>query len=212
MSLDEKMKSLELQKKYSEMINELRINEAASTLWYAKLSSLMAEDRPQIAGMLQSLEEISQTITTLLRKCTMFLDENFAPVPIDIEASTTIGTPTPDSMDRERDDVFSLNSLRTFLQGLPPKELDKEPTTSVKFWFITTTGKSESIDLTFPEKEYFVNVLISVLSQIEGVKDNEEFSVSPLGFNPLLLPQFETSLDQILSTYLEEFTLIKFYR
>ncbi len=211
MSLDEKMKSLELQKNYSEMINELRINESAKTLWYAKLSSLMAEDRPQIAGMLQSLEEISQTMTTLLRKCTMFLDENFAPVPVDIEASTTIGTPTPDLSSRERDDVFSISSLRSFIQRLPQKETDKEQPTSVKFWYITAKGKSESIDLSFSEKEYFANVLVSVLTQIEGVKDDEKFSVSPLGFNPLLLPQFETSLDQILSSYSEEFTLIKFY-
>ncbi|MHA1994803.1 MAG: hypothetical protein ACW97Z_09700 [Candidatus Hodarchaeales archaeon] len=211
MSLDERMKSLELQKNYSEMINELRINESAKTLWYAKLSSLMAEDRPQIAGMLQSLEEISQTITTLLRRCTMFLDENFAPVPVDIEASTTIGTPTPDLSSRERDDVFSISSLRSFIQRLPQKETDKEQATSVKFWYITAKGKSESIDLSFSEKEFFANVLVSVLTQIEGVKDDEEFSVSPLGFNPLLLPQFETSLDQILSSYSEEFTLIKFY-
>ncbi|MHA1977637.1 MAG: hypothetical protein ACW98I_12090 [Candidatus Hodarchaeales archaeon] len=212
MTLDEKLKSLELQKNFSEMINELRINESAKTLWYAKISSLMAEDRPQIAGMLQSLEEISQTITTLLRKCTMFLDENFSSVPVEIEASTTVGTPTPDSLNRERDDVFSLGSLRSFSQTLPQKEIDREKTVSAKFWYITASGKSESLDLTFSEKEYLANVLISVLTQIEGVSDNEEFSVSPLGYNPLLIPQFETSFDQILSSYSEEFTLIKFYR
>ena len=212
MSLDEKLKSLELQKNYSEMINELRINESAKTVWYAKLSSLMAEDRPQIAGMLQSLEEISQTMTTILRRCTMFLDENFAPLPVEIEASTTIGTPIPDSANRERDDVFSLVTLRSFIQTLPQKEMDKEKTALVKFWYITTGGKSESLELTFSEKEYLANVLISVLTQIEGVTDNEEFSVSPLGFNPLLFPQFETSIDQVLSSYSDEFTLIKFYR
>ena len=211
MSLDEKLKSMELQKNYSEMINELRINESAMTLWYAKLSSLMAEERPQIAGMLQSLEEISQTITTLLRKCTMFMDENFSPVPVEIEASTTISAPTPDLSNRERDDVFSLGSLRTLAQTLPQKEIDKEKVQSVKFWYITGGGKSEALDLTFSEKDYFTNVLISVLTQIEGLTDNEEFSVSPLGFNPLLLPQFESSLDQILTSYANEFTLIKFY-
>ncbi|PWI47350.1 hypothetical protein CEE45_12205 [Candidatus Heimdallarchaeota archaeon B3_Heim] len=211
MSLDEKLKSLELQRNYSEMINELRINESAMTLWYAKLSSLMAEERPQIAGMLQSLEEISQTITTLLRKCTMFMDEHFSPVPVEIAASTTISAPTPDLSKRERDDVFSLGSLRTLAQTLPQKEIDKEKAQSVKFWYITGGGKSEALDLTFSEKDYFTNVLISVLTQIEGITDNEEFSVSPLGFNPLLLPQFESSLDQILTSYANEFTLIKFY-
>ncbi len=211
MSLDEQLKSLELQKNYSEMINELRINESAMTLWYAKLSSLMAEERPQIAGMLQSLEEISQTITTLLRKCTMFMDEHFSPVPVEIEASTTISAPTPDLSNRERDDVFSLGSLRTLAQTLPQKEIDREKVQSVKFWYITGGGKSEALDLTFSGKDYFTNVLISVLTQIEGITDNEEFSVSPLGFNPLLLPQFESSLDQILTSYANEFTLIKFY-
>lgn len=211
MSLEEKLKSLELQKNYSEMINELRISESAKTLWYAKISSLMAEDRPQIAGMLQSLEEMSQTITTLLRKCTMFLDENFSPVPVEIEASTTIGTPPPDSVSRERDDVFSLSSLRSLIQSLPQKEVEKEKTVTAKFWYITADGKSESLEITVPEKEYFANVLKSVLTRIEGVTDSEEFSVSPLGYNPLLLPQFETSTDQILSSYSEDFTLIKFY-
>ncbi len=212
MSLDEKLKSLELQKKYSEMINELRISESANTLWYAKISSLMAEDRPQIAGILQSLEELSQTITTLLRKCTMFLDDNFSPIPVEIEASTTIGTPTPDSVSRERDDIFSLGSLRSLIQTLPSKELDREKTTTVKFWYITAGGKSESLDLQVSENEYLANVLIAVLTKIEGVTDNEEYSVSPLGFNPLLLPQFETAIAQILTSYSDEFTLIKFYR
>ncbi len=211
MSLEEKLKSLENSKNYSEMVNELRQNESSMTLWYAKLASLMAEDHPQIAGMLQSLEEISHTTTTLLRKCVMQLDETYAPIPVEIQASTTIGSSTPDSVIRERDDIFSLSSLKTLLQSYTPKEELSGEKKSIKFWYILG-GQNESVELEFSDNEYFLNILIKVLTQIKGLSEDEEFSVSPLGYDPLLLTQFENSVNQILASYSSEFTLIKFYR
>ncbi len=133
-------------------------------------------------------------------------------MPTEIQASTTIGTQTKEQLSRDRDDVFSLTSLNNIMQNLPSKtDLSKSTTATVKFWFIRE-GKNESVEMNIPENEYFITILIKVLKQIENLQLNEEFSVSPLGFNPLLLPQFENSIDQIISSYSNEFTLIKFYR
>ncbi|MHA1940641.1 MAG: hypothetical protein ACXACP_11620 [Candidatus Hodarchaeales archaeon] len=211
MSLEEKLKSLEGAHDYSEMVNELRKAESALTHWYAKLGSLLTEDHPQLAGMLQSVEEISQTTTTILRRCSMLLDESFASVPAEIQASTTISTQSQEQPSRDRDDVFSLTSLTSILQELPTKTELSNTEVMVKFWFIIE-GKNESVELNIPENEYFISIIIKVLNQIENLTQNEEFSVSPLGFNPLLLPQFENSVSQIVNSYSNEFTLIKFYR
>ena len=211
MSLEEKLKSLENSKEYSEMVNQLRQNESLLTSWYAKLSSLLLEERPQIAGMLQSLEEISITTTTLLRKCVMLLDDDYSPVPVDIEASTTIGSPPPDTVVRERDDVFSLSSLNSIKQSLPTKEVSPGDEQLLKVWYITG-GQNECIELSFAENKPLLDAIIAILSKIEGLSDDEEFSISPLGFDPILVAQFETSVSQILSSYTDEFTLIKFYR
>jgi len=211
MSLEEKLKSLENSKDYSEMVNQLRQNESLLTSWYGKLSSLLAEEKPQISGMLQSLEEISITTTTLLRKCAMLLDDDYSPVPADIQASTTIGSPTPDAVVRDRDDVFSLSSLKSIQQSLPTKEVSPGNEQTLKVWYITG-GQNECIELTFPENKTFLDMIIAVLLKIEGLKDDEEFSISPLGYDPILLAQFESSIHQILSSYTDEFTLIKFYR
>jgi len=211
LSLEEKLKSLENSKDYLEMVNQLRQNESLLTSWYGKLSSLLVEERPQIAGMLQSLEEISITTTTLLRKCVMLLDDDYSPVPVDIEASTTIGSPTPDTVIRERDDVFSLSSLNSIKQSLPTKEVSPGDEQLLKVWYITG-GQNECIELSFAENKPLLDAIIAVLSKIEGLNDDEEFSISPLGFDPILVAQFETSVSQILSSYTDEFTLIKFYR
>ncbi|MHA1206618.1 MAG: hypothetical protein ACTSSO_03495 [Candidatus Hodarchaeales archaeon] len=211
MSLEEKLKSLENTKDYSEMVNQLRQNESLLTSWYAKLSSLLLEERPQIAGMLQSLEELSITTTTLLRKCTMLLDDEYSPVPADILASTTIGTPPPDTVVRDRDDVFSISSLKSIQQSLPAKEVSPGNEQALKVWYIAG-GQNECIELSFPDNKYFNDVIIAALSKIEGLNDNEEFSISPLGYDPILVAQFESSINQIISSFTNEFTLIKFYR
>ncbi len=211
MSLEEKLKSLENSKDYSEMVNQLRQNESLLTSWYAKLGSLLVEERPQIAGMLQSLEEISITTTTLLRKCAMLLDDDYSQVPADIQASTTIGGPTPDAVVRDRDDVFSLSSLKSIQQSLPTKEVPPGNEQVLKVWYIAG-GQNEFIELSLPENKPLIDAIIAVLSKIEGLNDDEEFSISPLGYDPILVAQFESSINQILSSYTDEFTLIKFYR
>ncbi len=211
MSLEEKLKSLENSKDYLEMVNQLRQNESLLTSWYGKLSSLLVEERPQIAGILQSIEELSITSTTLLRKCTMLLDEDYSPVPADIQASTTIGTSPQDTVSRDRDDIFSLSSLKSIQQTLQPKEVSPGNEQTLKVWYITG-GKNEAVDLSFPENKPFLEAIIAVLSKVDEIKDDEEFSISPLGYDPILVTQFESSVNQILSSYTNEFTLIKFYR
>ena len=211
LSLEEKLKSLENNKDYLEMVNQLRQNESLLTSWYAKLSSLVVEERPQIAGILQSIEELSITTTTLLRKCSMLLDEDYSPVPVDAEASTSIRAPKPDASSRERDDVFSLGSLLTIQKTLPPKEGSQGNEELLKVWYITG-GKNESIEFSIPDNKPFLEAIITVLSKIEGLGNDEEFSISPLGYDPILVAQFESSVNQILSSYTNEFTLIKFYR
>lgn len=211
MSLEEKLKSLEHSKDYLEMVNQLRQNESLLTSWYGRLSSLLLEERPQIAGILQSIEELSITSTTLLRKCTMLLDEDYSPVPADIQASTTIGTSTQDTVSRDRDDIFSLSSLKSIQQTLQPKEVSPGTEQALKVWYITG-GKNEAVDLSFPENKPFIEAIIAVLLKVGEIKDDEEFSISPLGYDPILVAQFESSVNQILSSYTNEFTLIKFYR
>ncbi len=211
MSLEEKLKSLENTKDYLEMVNQLRQNESLLTSWYAKLSSLLLEERPQIAGMLNSLEEISITTTTLLRKCTMLLDDDYSPVPSDIQASTTIGSSTPEAAVRERDDIFSVSSLKSIQQSLPTKGVSQGNEQMLKVWYIAS-GQNESIELSFRDNQFFIDAIIAVLLKIEGLNDDEEFSISPLGFDPILVAQFGNSINQIVSSYTDEFTLIKFYR
>jgi len=211
LSLEEKLKSLENSKDYLEMVTQLRQNESLLTSWYAKLGSALVEERPQIAGMLQSIEELSITTTTLLRKCTMLLDDDYSPVPSDIQASTTIGSPTPDTVVRERDDVFSLSSLKSIQQSLPAKEEITGDEQVLKVWYIAG-GQNECVELSFPGNKHFIDVIIAVLSKIEGLNDDEEFSISPLGYDPILVAQFENSINQVISSYTDEFTLIKFYR
>lgn len=193
------------------MVNQLRQNESLLTSWYAKLSSLLVEDRPQIAGILQSIEELSITTTTLLRKCTMLLDEDYSPVPVDIQASTTIGTSTSETVPRDRDDIFSLSSLLAIQKSLPTKDVPPSNEQVLKVWYIAG-GQNESVELSFPDNKHFIDVIIAALSKIEGLKDDEEFSISPLGYDPILVAQFENSINHILTSYTDEFTLIKFYR
>jgi hypothetical protein len=211
MSLEEKLKSLENSKDYLEMVNQLRQNESILTSWYAKLSSLLIDEKPQISGMLQSLEEISITTTTLLRKCSMLLDEEYSPVPVDTQASTTISSPSPDTVSRDRDDIFSVLSLKSIQQSLPAKEVSKGNEQELKVWYIAG-GKNECIELSFSENRPFLDAIMAVLGKIEGLNDNEEFSISPLGYDPILIAQFENSINQVLSSYTNEFTLIKLYR
>ena len=208
--LEEKLKSLENTKDYSEIINQLRQHESMLTSWYAKLSSSLLEDKPQVAGMLESIEELSLTTTTLLRKCTMLLSDDYSPVPADIPASTTIGTSTPEVTTRDRDDVFSLSSLKSIEQTLPAKETSEGSEQLLKVWYIAS-GQNECIEVTVPENQPFLGALIAVLSKIEGLNNDEEFSISPLGYDPILVAQFENTINQIITSYTNEFTLIKFY-
>ena len=165
MSLEEKLKSLEGAHDYSEMINELRKAESALTHWYAKLGSLLAEEHPQLAGILQSVEEISQTTTTLLRRCSMHLDESFAPIPTEIEASTTISAQSQDQASRERDDVFSLTSLSNIQQNLPAKADLSNTEVTVKVWYIIG-GNNESVEITIPEND----MSISIAGKIDNIE------------------------------------------
>ncbi len=207
--LDEKMKDLKDQQNYQEMIKLLRKYEANATQWYAELSSLFSEQNPTITGILQALEQVSLSITSLLRKCNELLEDSFITVPIETEPSTVIATSETSS--RERDDIFTLNNLKTIIDRLPSHSISKDDKDlDLKFWYIVS-GKNESIEISIQEKEYFGKALMQVLDKI-NIGADERFSISPLGFEAILAPQIQSSVSQIAKSYGNEYTLIKLYR
>jgi hypothetical protein len=207
--LDEKMKELKDQQNYQEMITLLRKHEANATQWYAQLSSLLSEQNPTITGILQALEQVSLSITSLLRNCNAMLEDSLISVPIETEPSTTIATGETSS--RERDDTFTLNDLKTVIDGLPSHDISKDDKhQELKFWYIVS-GKNESIEISIKEKEYFGKALTQVLDKID-IGADEKFSVSPLGYEAILSPQMQSNVTQIVKSYGNEFTLIKLYR
>ncbi|MFX0084618.1 MAG: hypothetical protein ACFFAU_03010 [Candidatus Hodarchaeota archaeon] len=207
--LDEKMKELKDQQNYQEMIKLLRKHEAKATQWYAQLSSLFSEENPTITGILQAIEQVSLSITSLLRNCNELLEDSFIKVPIETEPSTVIATSETSS--RERDDTFTLNGLKTIVDRLPSLSISEDDKVlDLKFWYILS-GKNESLEISIQEKEYFGKAILQVLDQI-NIGVDESFSVSPLGFEAILSPQIQTAVNQIVKSYGKEFTLIKLYR
>ncbi|MFX0124957.1 MAG: hypothetical protein ACFFAE_15100 [Candidatus Hodarchaeota archaeon] len=204
----ERLKELETTQNYSEMLNELRKHESISTQAYSRIRSLITN--PTIAGILQALEEMSVSATSLLRHCSDLMEDETVAVPLaaEAEASSTISV-SADAM-RDRDNMFGLDDLQTLLSEIQPKEVSEEGATiTATFWYIKG-GKNESIKLDLPEREIFGKIIIDLLKQIEVASD-EKFSISPLGYEVLLRHQLQNSFGQIVKTYGEEFTLIKLY-
>ena len=204
----ERLKELETTQNYSEMLNEIRKHESISTQAYIRLSSLITN--PTIEGILKALSEMSVSATSLLRHCITLLEEEIVDAPLagEIEVSST--SAVSHDISRDRDDMFTLDSLNILLAETTPSELSKEDTMIVaKFWYIKG-GTNEVIELTVSEKEIFVKILVNILEQIEASSE-EKFSISPLGYEVLLRHQFYNSFRKIVKTYGEEFTLIKLY-
>lgn len=206
----EKLKELETSQNYSEMLDEIRQHESITTQAIVRLNSLISEKNPIVAGILKALEEMSISATSLLRHCTTLLEEEIIAAPLagETEVSSTIAVPA--DVSRDRDNMFTLDSLEALLSEIPPSEISEEGSSVTgKFWFIKG-GKNESIELTLSEKEIFGKILLDLLKQIE-VGSDEKYSVSPLGYEALLHYQLQNSFGQIVKTYGEEFTLIKLY-
>ena len=204
----ERLKELETTQNFTEMLTELRKHESISTQAYSQIRSLIPN--PTVSGILHALEEMSISATSLLRHCTTLLEEEIVEVPLagETEVSHTIAAPIETS--RERDDMFTLNSLEGILREGPRIEVSEEDTTvTARFWFIKE-GKNESIEVIKSEKETIGKILLDILNQIEVERD-EKFSISPLGYDPLLQHQFHNSFGHIVKTYGTEFTLIKLF-
>ena len=204
--LDEKLKELRDQQNYKEMINVLRKHEAMAIEWYTQLSST-SELEPTINGIFLALEQISLSMTSLLRKCSNLLEDSEISISIESEPST--GIPVGDTSSRERDDTFTANILNGLIQNYPSHEVSKEETQELKFWYIIS-GKNESFEISVPQKEYFGESLAQVMEKI-GIGLDEKFSVSPLGYEAILLPQMQNNVSTIVKSYGNEFTLIKLF-
>ncbi|MHA2244997.1 MAG: hypothetical protein ACXADY_08515 [Candidatus Hodarchaeales archaeon] len=204
----ERLKELETTQNYSEILNELRKHESVSTQAYVRLSSLISN--PIIEGILKALTEMSVTATSLLRHCTTLLEEEIVDAPLAGETEVSSNSTVSHDASRDRDDMFTLDSLNILLTETTPSEFSKEDTKiTAKFWHIKS-GTNESIELTVSEKEIFAKILVNILKQI-GASSDEKFSISPLGYEVLLHHQFYNSFSKIVKTYGEEFTLIKLY-
>jgi hypothetical protein len=207
--LDERLKELETAQNYSEMLNLLKKHESDLTKAYTYVRTLI--ENPTIIGILKALEEMSISATSLLRHSIDLLDEEIIEAPIkgDIEVSSSISAPM--EITRDRDNIFSLNSLNDLAGEFPIKEISRDDVKiSIKFWYIKS-AQNESIELEISEKEVFGVVLQNVLKKIEADPD-ENFSISPLGYDALLKHQFLNSIAQLTKLYGEEFTLIKMYK
>ncbi len=203
----ERLKELENAQDYAKMIEELRKHEAV-THWYSKLSSTLEEDNPMVSGVLYSIEQLSLTLTTLLRHCSALMEQPIPPTPVETEASTTISL--KDTTSRDRDDIFSLNTLEGIIAGLPAKDSESGETVTLNFWIILG-GENKKIEVSLSGADYFVKALKGALSKNEEIKPEEKFSVSPLGYDALLVPQFSNSISQTQKSYGNEFTLIKLF-
>jgi hypothetical protein len=204
----ERLKELETTQDYSEMLNELRKHESIATQAYSRISSFITN--PEIAGILKALEEMSVSATSLLRHCSDLLEDETIAAPLAAEADVSSTISVSVETTRNRDNMFSLDTLQTLLSESPPKEISEEGTTiSATFWYIKG-GQNESIELNLSEREIFARIIFDILKQI-GVGSEEKFSISPLGFEELLRHQLQNSFGHIVKTYGEEFTLIKLY-
>ena len=204
--LDEKLKELRDQQNYKEMINVLRKHEAMAIEWYTQLSSISELD-PTLNGIFLALEQISLSMTSLLRKCSDLLEDSEISISIESEPSTSIKV--GDTSSRERDDTFTVTILNELIQDYPSHEVPKEETQELKFWYIIS-GKNESLEISVPQKEYFGKSLTQVMEKI-GIGLDEKFSVSPLGYEAILLPQMQSTVSKIVKIYGNEFTLIKLF-
>jgi len=204
----ERLKELETAQDYSEMLNELRKHESISTQAYARVSSLI--NNPTIAGILKALEEMSVSATSLLRHCSDLMEDETIAAPLAAEADVSSTISVSAETTRDRDNMFSLDDLQILLSEISPKEVSEDSVTiSATFWYIKG-GKNESIELSLSEREIFGKIIFDILKQIE-VGADEKFSISPLGYEALLLHQLQNSFGQIVKAYGEEFTLIKLY-
>lgn len=204
----ERLKELETSQNFTEMLSELRKHESVSTQAYSQIRSLITN--PTVAGILHALEEMSITSSSLLRHCTTLLEEEIIVVPLARETEVSHSIAAPIEISRERDDMFTLNSLERILrEGLAVEVSEDDLTATARFWYIKE-GKNESIEVTKSEKDTIGKILLNILNQIEVEKD-EKFSISPLGYDPLLQHQFHNSFGHIVKTYGEEYTLIKLY-
>ncbi len=204
--LDEKLKELRDQQNYKEMINMLRKHEAMAIEWYTQLSSISELD-PTVNGIFLALEQISLSMTSLLRKCSDLFEDSEISISIESEPST--GITVGDTSSRERDDTFTVNILNGLIQDFPSHEVTKEEIQELKFWHIIS-GKNESLEISVPQKEYFGESLTQVMEKI-GIGLDEKFSVSPLGYEAILLPQMQNNVSTIVKSYGNEFTLIKLF-
>jgi len=205
--LDEKMKELKDQQNYAEMVTLLRKYEANATQWYTQLSSILSEQDPTMTGIFLALEQISISMTSLLRKCNTLLEDGITSIPLEAEPSMSIAV--GETSTRERDDKFTLNKLKAILENLPSQELTKDDQEELKFWYIIS-GKNESREISLSKKEYFGKALTNAIDQI-GISSDEKFSISPLGYEALLSTQMQSTVSQIVKSYGNEFTLIKLY-
>jgi hypothetical protein len=208
----ERLKELEVTQDFANMIEELKKHETEATQAYTQLQSVIEDET--ILGILKALEEISVSVTSLLRHCSVLLgDAEFIEAPLPTEPTLDAASSTPTGVEpvRDRDDIFSLSSLKNLSEEFPHVETAMgDAQITAKFWFITETGEQIAVEKTKSEKETFGKILLSVLDEVK-VKPEEKFSVSPLGYENLLQHQFFNSLGSIIKSYSEDFTLIKLY-
>ncbi|MFW9778873.1 MAG: hypothetical protein ACFFE8_08465 [Candidatus Heimdallarchaeota archaeon] len=208
----ERLKELEVAQDFASMIEELKKHETEATQAYTRLQSVIQDEN--ILGILKALEEISVSITSLLRHCSTLLGEaEFVEAPTLSETSIDAGSSIPTGIEpvRDRDDVFSLTSLRILSEEFPKIEVTSDDTrVTARFWFISESGEQLAVERTKSEKETFGNVLLSVLNEVKA-KPEEKFSVAPLGFENLLQYQFHNSIGSLTKSYSEDFTLIKLF-
>lgn len=210
--MQERLKELEATQDFAKMIEELKKHEIDATQAYTRLQSVIQDET--ILGILKALEEISVSVTSLLRHCSVLLGEaEFieAPLPSETPPDTDSTTPTIVEPIRDRDDTFSLSSLKSLSQEFPQSEISSsDEQITVKFWFISETGNQIAVERTKSVKETFGTILLSVLKEVQ-VKPEEKFSVAPLGFENLLQHQFLSSLGSVAKSYSEDFTLVKLF-
>jgi hypothetical protein len=177
---------------------------------YSTWSSLTYDKYPRISTLLQALEQAANMQASLLRQCLDLYtsgDADFTPIVVSRGTDTDDWkeeTPKPERI-KTIEDIYTINKLKESIDFWPDGEKSDE-TVKLIFWYIKE-GKNESVEMEIPGHRNFGQILIEVMDKAYS-NETGNFSVSPLGFEPLTLEEFRLSAQAVISKYDYEFTII----
>lgn len=205
---EEKLREFEEGKDFKSLIQYILKHERELPLIYANWHRIMFDLNPRVSSLLQALEHIAMLETSIINQIIDLVIEKddgaIAPV---MQHSFEEGAEwtKPSTQAENRDNIFTINSLNQIISGVEDTEPVEEKVDLV-FWYIKG-GQNESKTVNVPANQHFGKILHKIIEE-GGFEKEAKFSISPLGFDPLLLHEIDTNAKGIIDKYDYELTLV----